>query len=211
MIRGKTITLRAPEPSDAPTLHRWANDPDLWRMLGGWHFPYSKGSTQAWIEAHGARDGADQVFCIVAPGDDLVGTANLTDIDWKNRTASHGLMLGEARFRGKGYALDASFALMRFAFDELGLHRLDAEILASNVRSQRFFAKCGWTVEGTRRRWYYKDGRRHDMVLVGILREEYLAKAAELGYAQLAHPRPSDEPPTAARPHGPVVSPRPRP
>lgn len=178
-IRGTKVTLRAPEPADAPLLNQWANDPDLWPNLKGWHFPYSLASTQRWIESGHDSDPKARVFCIHADGKGLVGTATLNAIDWKNRTASYGgLIIGSEQHRGEGYAVDAMFALLRYCFDELGLERLDAEVLARNQRSLAFVRKCGWTVEGTRRAWVYKDGQRHDLMMIGISRPEYEAAAA---------------------------------
>ncbi len=45
-IKGKYVTLRAIEVEDIPLLHKWANDPDIWYMLGGWHFPSNLGYMQ---------------------------------------------------------------------------------------------------------------------------------------------------------------------
>ncbi|EEZ1915516.1 N-acetyltransferase, partial [Escherichia coli] len=44
-IIGKTVKLRAVEIDDLELLNKWANDPEIWYMLGGWHFPYSKNNT----------------------------------------------------------------------------------------------------------------------------------------------------------------------
>jgi hypothetical protein len=46
-IQGKIVTLRAIEMSDLTQLNEWSNAPELWNMLGGWHFPYSLQSTDS--------------------------------------------------------------------------------------------------------------------------------------------------------------------
>jgi RimJ/RimL family protein N-acetyltransferase len=197
MIAGRIVHLRAPERRDAATLHRWANDPDLWRNFGGWHFPYTEASTLAWIDARRDSNGTastDQVLCIDVPGTGIVGTASLSRIDWKNRTAEFSIMIGDEAFRGKGYARDAIHAMMAFAFDELALERLDAHIVGSNLRSQRFFAKCGWTQEGVRKGWYYRDGRRHDQVLYGIQKDAWIALRGPHAAHAPAHRRPGVRP-----------------
>lgn len=51
--------------------------------------------------------------------------ATLRDIDWKNRKAHHGMKLANKERRGKGIGTDTVMAIMRYAFDELGLNRLD--------------------------------------------------------------------------------------
>jgi RimJ/RimL family protein N-acetyltransferase len=181
-ILGKKIILRAIEASDLPQLQKWANDPAIQSLLVGWHFPVSERDQLAWFNALDLRS-SNQRFAVDHPDHGLVGTANLVSIDWANGTATHGVMIGEAAHRGKGIALDAVMALMRHAFDELRLHRLDSEIIEYNAASQRFYIdKCGWKKEGVRPGWFFRKGRRWDSILIGIDRTLYAEHAANLGY-----------------------------
>jgi RimJ/RimL family protein N-acetyltransferase len=181
-ISGKTVTLRAIEEDDLPALHRWGNDPELWSLLGGWHFPTSLAQTRQWFEGL-ARDGLNQRFAIDAPEAGLVGTANLVDIDWKNSHAFHGMMIGDPAMRGKGVGVDVIMAIMRYAFDELHLQRLDGSMVAYNDTSVGVYCgKCGWREEGRQRDWYYRGGRFWDRILVGVTREDYYALIDTNGY-----------------------------
>lgn len=174
-IHGKIVTLRAPELDDVPLLHRWSNDPEVWNMLGGWHFPFSSRSTDDWVRSRKDGNLTSHVFCIDTPEDGMIGTANLVDIDWKNGNAFHGMMIGEESLRGRGYALDTVLAIMRYAFMELGLQRLDTDIIAYNQRSLGFYlGKCGWKQEGVRRNWYFRNGQHHNKIIVGVTRDDYL-------------------------------------
>jgi RimJ/RimL family protein N-acetyltransferase len=173
-IVGKIVTLRAPEISDLDKLHTWSNDPEIWSLLGGWHFPFSSRSTENWIKSRDDNNLNAHVFCIDAPDVGLIGTANLVNIDWKNGTAFHGMMLGNVDMRGKGYALDTVMLTMRYTFEELGLYRLDGDMISSNARSIKFYIeKCGWKEEGIKKGWFYRQGQRFDKVVVGITKEEY--------------------------------------
>ena len=83
-------------------------------------------------------------------------------------------MLGDKDSRGKGYALDAVMTMMRYAFKELGLHRLDGDMIAYNERSIDFYTrKCGWGIEGKKEGWFYRNGQRYDKIIVGITHEQY--------------------------------------
>ena len=74
-------------------------------------------------------------------------------------------------------------AVMRYAFDELGLERLDTDIIECNLPSLRLYTeRCGWTRDGVRERAYFREGRWWDKVLVGITRERYLAHATATRY-----------------------------
>jgi RimJ/RimL family protein N-acetyltransferase len=173
-IKGEHVLLRAIERGDLPLLNRWANDPEIQRMLGGWHFPTSLQDQEAWFSSLSCNS-LNQRFAIEAEGIGLIGTVNLVSIDWKNRNAFHGMLLGDKNIRGKGYGVDTIKAIMRYAFDELGLHRLDTDIIAYNEASLHvYIEKCGWIEDGRREDWYFRDGRHWDKILVGITRARYI-------------------------------------
>ncbi|OWW18570.1 GNAT family N-acetyltransferase [Noviherbaspirillum denitrificans] len=182
-IHGKRVVLRAPEMRDAETLNDWANDTDVWKIMGGWHFPYSRQSTEKWILNQDNANLAGHRFCVEAEDLGLIGTASLINIDWKNRHAWHGMMLGRAQARGKGFGLDTVMAVMRYAFDELGLVRLDSAVMETNTRSLGFYTEsCGWEVEGRRKNWFFGDGKYHDQIMIGITRESYRELIERTGY-----------------------------
>lgn len=182
-IMGLKVCIRAVEETDLGLLHRWANDAELWSLLGGWHFPSSLAVTRSWFERL-QSDTANQRFVIETRDTGTsIGTANLVSIDWKNRNASHGIALGTSDVRRKGYGQDTVMAIMRYAFDELGLERLDTDIIEYNKASIALYVgKCGWTIEGRQRRWHYRKGQFWDKILVGITRDDYYALAQESGY-----------------------------
>lgn len=179
---GKKVRLRAIEPRDLDRLNEWANDPDIQYGLGGWHFPTSSSDQARWYDGLSATS-LNQRFAIEADTHGLIGTANLVDIDWKNRNAFHGLMLGHPGIRGKGFGLDTVMTIMRFAFDELNLNRLDGSMIEYNESSLRLYlGKCGWKEEGRQRAWYFRKGRFWDRVMVGITREDHSLLLADTRY-----------------------------
>ena len=136
--------------------------------LGGWHFPSSSEDQRKWYSSF-SLSSKDQRFAIETADHGLIGTANIVDIDWKNRNAFHGLMLGNKDIRGRGYGQDAVMAIMRYAFHELGLNRLDGSMIEYNEASLKLYlGKCGWKEEGRQRAWYFRRGRYWDRLLVGV-------------------------------------------
>ncbi len=183
-INGKRTILRAIEESDLSLFNEWGNDPELWRLLGGWHFPVSRVSTKAWFDKM-QGDQFNLRLAITTKEDGLVGLSNLLDLDWKNRHAFHGMMLGNPNARGKGVGLDAVMAVMRYAFDELGLERLDGSMIEYNQASISLYCgKCGWKEEGRQRNWYYREGRYWDKLVVGITRNDYRVLVKSTDYWQ---------------------------
>lgn len=176
-IEGKQVLLRAIEPGDLPLLHQASNDPEIQYMLGGWHFPSSLATMEGWLERIG-NDPLNQRFAIDTATEGLVGMANLVDINWKDRNAAHGMFLLSGKVHGRGYGTDTVMAVMRYAFEELGLRRLDTTIIEYNEPSLRLYlGRCGWKEEGRMRGWYYRRNRFWDKIIVGVTRDDYFALA----------------------------------
>lgn len=172
-IKGKIVTLRAVEKEDLSLLQKWANDPEIQYQLGGWHFPTSMEDQIKWYSNLSVQS-LNQRFAIDTPEHGLIGLASLVDINWKDKNAFHGMMLGDKDVRGKGYGLDASMAIMRYGFDELGLQRIDGSIIEYHEHSKHVYInKLNWKEEGRQRNWYYRKGRFWDRIVVGVTREDY--------------------------------------
>ena len=172
-IKGKFVTLKAIEVEDLDVLNVWGNDPEIQYLLGGWHFPTSKNDIQKWYSNQSVSS-LHQRFSIYTDDLGLIGTANLVDIDWKNKNAFHGMLLGDKEVRGKGYAVDTVMAVMKYAFEELGLNRLDGSMIEYNEASLKMYlGKCGWKEEGRQRNWYFRKNKFWDRILVGITKEDY--------------------------------------
>jgi Acetyltransferases, including N-acetylases of ribosomal proteins len=172
-IQGKSVILRAIEESDLVTLHRWANDFETQDIMGNVHFPSSLDFHRSWFQ-NLKNEPLNQRFAIQAPDVGLIGLSSITNIDWRNNHAWHGVMLGDAEIRGKGYGADAVMATMRYAFDELHLERLDGSMIEYNEGSVAFYCgKLGWKEEGRQRNWYFRRGRYWDRIVVGITRSDY--------------------------------------
>lgn len=175
-IKGKIVTLRAIEKHDGDLIREMFNDPEMERLVVGWAFPISEYTQDKWLETH-YNDETNLRFVIETETDGAVGITTLTDIDWKNRRATHGLKLAKKENRSKGIGTDTVMAIMRYAFDELQLTRLDGSWFQDNTASRAMYMKCGWKEEGVRRNYVFKNGRYRDLTLSGILVSEYRAMA----------------------------------
>ena len=181
-IQGKKIILRAIEKEDLVLLHKWANDPFINTMIGGWHFPSNLNDQLKWFESLSVNS-LNQRFAIETEDDGFIGTANLVDINWKDKNAFHGMLLGDKNIRGKGYAVDTIMTLMKYAFEELGLNRLDGSIIEYNEASFGVYVnKCGWKEEGNIKQWYYRKDRFWDKKIVGITKSDYRELIAKNNY-----------------------------
>lgn len=171
-IYGKNVVLRAIEMEDSELIKDMFNDPEIENLVGGWAFPVSLFAQKRWLESH-YNDKNELRFVIDTVEEGAIGVLTLTDIDWKNRRAAIGIKIALNGNRSRGYGTDATMAIMRYAFDELGFHRLEATRLALNQGSAHTLAKCGFVEEGVKRDYIYKGGRYIDLVEASILADDY--------------------------------------
>lgn len=171
-IKGKKVTLRAIEKEDLELMREMLNDPEMENLVVGWAFPVSKYQQERWYE-NNINNSTNLRFIVETENDGAVGLATLTDIDWKNRKAHHGMKLASKKSRAKGIGTDTVMAIMKYAFEELQLNRLDGSWFEENIPSKTMYMKCGWKEEGKLRNYIYKKGKYRDLIVTGILKEEY--------------------------------------
>ena len=104
--------------------------------------------------------------------DGVIGTCTLLHIDEEHRRAEIGFALGRAHW-GRGYASEAVSALIRFAFETLGLHRLEADADPRNTRSIAVLTGQGFKREGLLRERYFLNGEAQDAEYYGLLRRDW--------------------------------------
>lgn len=182
MIEGKIIYLRAMELSDMELYREMINEPEISNLVVGWSFPISNYEQQKWYEKV-INDKLNLRFTVVDKETDIaVGMVTLTSIDWKNRNAFHGIKLSNSRKYKKGTGTDSVMTLMKYAFEELQMHRLNGSFIEYNKVSQALYKKCGWSIDGIQKEAIYRNGQYHDKLLASILRKDYYNVREKLGY-----------------------------
>lgn len=167
------IYLRALEPDDYLVSVKWRNDPEIQQMIGGHSYFVSPETEKKWVmDSINSRDRTVLAICLVE-NDKYIGNVMLQEIDWINRTGRVPLMIGDKSEWHKGYALEARMMMLRFAFEERGLHRIYAYILESNKASIKLHERCGFKKEGLFRQSVYKNGQYHNQVIMGVIKEEF--------------------------------------
>ncbi len=172
MILGERVRLRPIERGDLPTYVRWFNDPEVREGLAKF-MPISLAAEERWFERLLDRD--DYLFALEALVDDAwqhIGGCGFHGINWRHRSGTVGILIGEKSCWNRGYGTDAMRLLCRFGFDSLNLHRIELCVYAYNSRARRCYEKVGFQLEGTFREAVWHDGRYHDVHHMGLLRGE---------------------------------------
>ena len=109
--------------------------------------------------------------------DRLIGKAVIEWIEWTNSNAFLRLGIGAAEDRRKGYGSQALKMMMRFAFVELNLYRISANVQEYNEPAVGLLKKYGFVEEVRRRQGLDRDGRRWDLLVFGLLKDEWQDQA----------------------------------
>lgn len=170
ILEGPRVRLIPPTQEMLATYLEWFADPEITRYLGRDN-PPSPQQENEWFEKVGKND-TDVVWAITVGGK-LIGTIGIHGIDWRNRHAVTGIMIGDKTEWGKGYAPESQALRTRYAFEQLGMEKLMTSAFMENTRSIRALEKGGYRQCGLFRRHVYRHGRWHDMWHAELLREEW--------------------------------------
>ncbi|OGZ07946.1 MAG: hypothetical protein A2942_03115 [Candidatus Lloydbacteria bacterium RIFCSPLOWO2_01_FULL_50_20] len=173
-LEGKKVILRPlNKHTDAEKLQRWINDPEVRHNLV-MIFPQTLKNEEDFIDRGGDAAKGVVLGMVLKETGELIGTMALHEIDWPNRNASTGAMIGEKKYWGKGYGTDAKMLLLDYAFNTLNLHTVSSTAFAFNKRSIRYSIHCGYKVEGVQRSRLFRSGRYWDRVHLGVSKREWL-------------------------------------
>ena len=172
MLKTERLLLRPPTMADAPQIQRLAGAREV--ALNTLHIPhpYPDGAAEAWIAKHGTTP---EIVFAIEHEDQLIGAIGLVPESGHDR-AELGYWIG-VPFWGKGFATEAGKAMLRFAFDEHGLHRVTAQVFSRNAASARVLQKIGMRCEGTLRHHFKKWGEFVDVDYYAIVRGDHSRSA----------------------------------
>ncbi len=176
MLRGSRIVLRAVEREDLPRLCAFNNDLEI-ELAGGGDPPYAQSLARLEAEfnervSKGGRE--EPQFALEVEGV-LIGGCALFNFQDVHRTAEFGIGIGDKTYWGKGYGSEATRLMLDWAFRYRNLNRVWLTTLSCNERAIRCYLACGFVEEGRQRQHAWGDGQYHDLVYMGILREEWEA------------------------------------
>ena len=175
MIYGKRIRLRHVEREDLPRFVAWLNDPEVRHGLA-MYLPLSQVEEEQWFENVLKRERDEQPLVIEVEGQDgwtMIGNSGFFNIDWRNRSAELGIVIGDKAYWNKGYGTEAMRLLLHHGFTTLNLHRICLRVYEENMRAIRAYEKAGFVHEGRMRQAEFRDGKYLDVLLMSVLRPEW--------------------------------------
>jgi RimJ/RimL family protein N-acetyltransferase len=169
---------------DPAVISQWTHNPEYLRLVDtAPAYPNSTAQAKKKLEALEKKlEESKNIywFHIRDREDDrLLGFATIRWIEWAHGTGWVHLGIGNPQDWRKGLGTQVLDLLLGYAFRELNLYRLSAVIPEYNPGAQRLFQKAGFVEEVRRRQALNRDGRRWDLLMYGLLREEWESRHAE--------------------------------
>ena len=176
MIQGKQVYLRGLEREDLKILHAMMNDEEVMRWARS--KPDNTVSMEELEKEYEGELKGDnsrrRTFVIVQRATrKVIGWATIRWWRPFQTTADIGIAIAERGLRGKGIGGEVNLLLTKLAFEQYNMHKVELWTRGDNPAAIRSAEKNGYKIEGKTRETVYFDGKFHEGVMMGILREEY--------------------------------------
>lgn len=175
-----SVVLRDFEASDAEAVHAWFNDPRVTADLVGSRDGFDLDAARGWVERARLTD-RDRKWAITLHGSDAaVGFVALFGVE-RDMGPELAVLVGDPSAWGRGVAREAERQACVRAFDELGAHRIHAEIPATNVAAQKVVTFLGFRREGVMREAILRGSERIDNQIWGLLPADFTGRQDDGG------------------------------
>ena len=174
--------LRELEMNDIKIINEWRNDQELIANLGAPYRYINQDVDIKWFENYMCERNRTVRCAIVDSINDkeILGLISLLSIDTINRKAELHIMIGSQQNRGKGIGTFAVNEMLKHAFYNLNLYRIELEALETNNTAIHLYEKCGFVYEGKKRKAIYKNGKYIDMIMMGLIKDDWHDVCREL-------------------------------
>jgi len=177
------LGFRSVEEDDLEQIRTLRNDPSTWVFLTSigqisklkqreWYQRINQDSSVAYYSL--VEEYKD--FPVSYEGD-FLGIIRMDEIDIHNRSIRVGADIIPDK-RGKGWGTKAFQAILRFCFDQLGVHRIWLCVLEDNTIALKLYKSAGFTEEGRYRQAIWRDGKFKNYIIMSILEDEYRGQNA---------------------------------
>jgi RimJ/RimL family protein N-acetyltransferase len=167
------LTLGGLGEHDVPALIALAGAFEIADTTATIPHPYTQDDARIFLALDAAESASGDAvrFAVRLDGEGLIGVVGLQRITRDRLRAELGYWIG-VPWWGRGYATEAARAVVRYGFDELGLHKIHAHYVTRNPASGKVLERVGMQREGMLREEVRKWGRFEDVILCGILRSD---------------------------------------
>jgi RimJ/RimL family protein N-acetyltransferase len=174
VLTGEKTVLRPFGEADADAIWEIIQDPEVIRFTFEPSTELTLERLRSWYGSRATRPDRLDLAVTAPDTGELLGEVVLHEWDAAARSCTFRTLIGP-RGRGRGVGTEATRLVVGYAFEQLGLHRVQLEAYGHNHRALRVYEKVGFLVEGVRREVRVRDGEWVDEVLMAVLDHEWAA------------------------------------
>lgn len=169
MFRSENVYLDGLRISDSELLFKWINNRDL-VLWNNNYTPIHEPNHIEWFDIIRKKEDV-RIFAIRQKNDHkLIGTCQLSAINFINSSAELQIRIGDVAEQGKGYGTEATRLLVTFGFNDLNLHRIYLNVFEHNARALKTYDKIGFKKEGVLRDAEFINGQYFNVVTMSIFK-----------------------------------------
>ncbi|MGD9568139.1 MAG: GNAT family N-acetyltransferase [Sedimentibacter sp.] len=168
------VRLGRIEKEDMEYIYGWFSDSEFLKFYD--YLPpvvQTKEEVDKTFSDHENNEESDVYAIKLKENNQIIGIAGFDDIVKQNKVATLFIGIGDKNIRGKGYGKEALNLLLEYGFNELGFHRIQLNVLEFNHVAIALYEKVGFIKEGIYREFVFRDGKRYDLILYGLLKSEW--------------------------------------
>lgn len=154
----------------------WLNDQEITLYMGSGRFPLHSDGLKDYINGFNNRKDGMLLGIFLKTNSKHIGNITLQQIDWLNRFAEIGIIIGDKKSHGKGYAKEAIKLIVEHAFNKMNLRKVCTGMIRGNTASKRAFESVGFKVEGILREHFYLNDEYLDCYRMGLLKSEFTGR-----------------------------------
>lgn len=171
--------MRRHQRRNYPLYARWYGDEEIWRLSSWTSAPMRRSVVERLFESREASE-TDDSFAIHRTGEEKpLGVVSFMNISEAHSSAELSVILGNQEDRERGLGTEAIRVLLRYGFEELGLHRVGLSVFEFNATARSAYEKLGFREEGRLRQAVRRDETFHDAILMSVLASEWGVVSSE--------------------------------
>ena len=171
-IAGDRITLRPLINSDYEKFYKWHSDANIRFQTAMHPYPVTEQNEREWFnKAISNISNKRLIFTVVfKEKDEVIGYFQLTEVNFINKNAMLGIVIGEEEYRGQGLGKEIMELGINYGFKSLGLLKISLDVINENNSAINLYKKMGFVEEGVFKNQFFFDGKLNNVLRMAKFR-----------------------------------------
>ncbi len=173
MITGEKITLRPVEKTDITIFRQWRNDLEIKQNAILHPFPITAEMEESWYQKIANDTSNKTIFFTIVENQSnkVIGFTQFLNINWVNRNAYFGIIIGDKSTQRKGYGKETTKLMIDYGFKILNFHKILLEVVSNNLAAIKLYEDIGFKQEGILKEDVFINNKYHDVLILSLFKK----------------------------------------